>query len=245
MRVGLLRRQFQSDPLRPSARGRGGSRSARAGPGLFHPGRIAAAQVRRRAGARRSIGCDGAAGDQGQSPLHGFRRRDSARRTLLHDRHGAPFSDTPCAQPSTLFLMMGSDSFAELDTWKDCDELVRLCIIVVHTRPSDGDGQPPRISLAALKRFGYIREDDHYVHPSGQTLSFVATTFFPISATLIRDKASSPRIDPLPDARRRGRLYSAARAVLTAPVFSHKSFNKTIRSLSAAARRLAVSSCSA
>ena len=29
--------------------------------------------------------------------------------------------------PSTLFLMMGSDEFAELDTWKECDELVRLC----------------------------------------------------------------------------------------------------------------------
>ena len=90
--------------------------------------------------------------------------------------------------PSTLFLMMGSDAFAELDTWKECDELVRLSSIVVHTRQPDGNDEPPRISLAALKRFGYIRDDDHYVHPSGQTLSFVATTIFPVSATLIREK---------------------------------------------------------
>ena len=36
--------------------------------------------------------------------------------------------------PSTLFLMMGSDAFAELDTWKECDELVRSSSVVVHTR---------------------------------------------------------------------------------------------------------------
>ena len=41
--------------------------------------------------------------------------------------------------PSTLFLMMGSDAFAELDTWKDCDELVRLSSIVVHTRQPAGE----------------------------------------------------------------------------------------------------------
>jgi nicotinate-nucleotide adenylyltransferase len=90
--------------------------------------------------------------------------------------------------PSTLFLMMGSDAFAELDTWKECDELARLSSIAVHTRQPAGDTGPPQISLAALRRFGYIRQDDHYVHPNGQTLSFVTTTIFPVSATLIREK---------------------------------------------------------
>lgn len=89
---------------------------------------------------------------------------------------------------SALFLMMGSDAFAELDTWKDCDELARLSSLVVHTRETVGSTVPPRISLAALKRFGYTKQDDHYVHPNGQTLSFIATTIFPISATLIREK---------------------------------------------------------
>src|ERR1700693_5773097 len=36
--------------------------------------------------------------------------------------------------PSTLFLMMGTDAFAELEAWKDCDELVRQSSIVGHTR---------------------------------------------------------------------------------------------------------------
>lgn len=89
---------------------------------------------------------------------------------------------------STLFLLMGADAFADLETWEKCDELVRLSSIVVHTRRSEGGDGPPRISLAALKRFGYIKSNDHYVHPSGQTLSFVATTNLPISATVIRQK---------------------------------------------------------
>lgn len=90
-------------------------------------------------------------------------------------------------QPATIFILMGSDQFLELETWKDCDELVRLCGIVVHTRLREGE-QAQRVSLAALDRFGYIKEQDHYVNSSGQNLSFVETTFFPISATQIRRK---------------------------------------------------------
>jgi len=95
--------------------------------------------------------------------------------------------------PSTLLLMMGSDQFAELETWKDCDELTRLCSLAVHSRLPEGEAGPPRVSLAALKRFGYTNSDDHYVHPSGQTLSFVDTTIFPISATIIRQKLQKGR----------------------------------------------------
>ena len=95
--------------------------------------------------------------------------------------------------PSQLFLMMGSDAFAELDTWKECDELVRLSSVVVHTREGINDRTPPRISLAALRRFGYTKNNNHYVHPNGQTLSFVATTIFPVSATLIREKLQQRR----------------------------------------------------
>jgi nicotinate-nucleotide adenylyltransferase len=91
-------------------------------------------------------------------------------------------------QPATLFLIMGSDSFAEFDTWKDADQLVKLCSLVVHTRLREGEEGPPRFSLAALSRFGYNKSDDHYVHPTGQTLSFLSTTFFPISASEIRSK---------------------------------------------------------
>jgi len=91
-------------------------------------------------------------------------------------------------QPATLYLLMGADQFAELESWKEPDELARLCNFAVHTRLTEGEAGSPRISVAALKRFGYTQADDHYVHSSGQTLSFVETTFLPISATEIRGK---------------------------------------------------------
>ncbi len=90
--------------------------------------------------------------------------------------------------PCTLFLLMGADAFADLETWKDAEELTRLCSIAVHSRPDRSGTEPLPASLAALKRFGYIKRDTDYVHPSGQTLTFVATTVLPISATLIREK---------------------------------------------------------
>jgi nicotinate-nucleotide adenylyltransferase len=89
-----------------------------------------------------------------------------------------------------LYLIIGGDQFAELETWKEADELTRLCDFIVHTRPSEGE-DGARISLAALERFGYITKDDYYVHPGGHTLSFVSTTFLPVSASLIRRKITA------------------------------------------------------
>jgi nicotinate-nucleotide adenylyltransferase len=88
--------------------------------------------------------------------------------------------------PAELHLIMGSDQFAELATWKDATELVRLCNLAVHTRdPGAGEVRAP-IPLATIDYFGYSGAQDYYVHPSGHTLSFVTTTFLPISATLVR-----------------------------------------------------------
>ncbi|HTW87417.1 MAG TPA: nicotinate-nucleotide adenylyltransferase [Candidatus Binataceae bacterium] len=91
-------------------------------------------------------------------------------------------------QPATLYLLMGADAFADLETWKEADTLVTLCSIVVHTRISAGASDYNPSAVAVLKRFGYIKKQDYYVHPSGQTLSFVQTTRLPISATKIREK---------------------------------------------------------
>ena len=85
-----------------------------------------------------------------------------------------------------LYLIMGEDQFAELDTWKDADELTQLCHIIVHTR--SGEKQAP---MAMLSHLGYRKESKFYVHSSCYTLHFVTTTFFPISATLIRRKVAA------------------------------------------------------
>jgi nicotinate-nucleotide adenylyltransferase len=87
-----------------------------------------------------------------------------------------------------LYLLIGGDQFNEFETWKDCDELTRSCNLVVHSRPGEDAATAGKVSLATLERFGYRKSDDHYVHPSNHTLAFVATTFFPVSATLIRRK---------------------------------------------------------
>ncbi len=101
------------------------------------------------------------------------------------------FRSTMRAQPE-LYLIMGGDQFEELDTWREADALTALCSIIVHTRLSEMPPGSPEISLAALNRFSYIKEsDDHYVHPSGHTVTLVTTTFFPISATLIRRKIAA------------------------------------------------------
>jgi len=91
-------------------------------------------------------------------------------------------------QPATLYLLMGADQFSELETWKDYEEMVSLCNIAVHTRLTENETEDTKLSLAALARFGYSPTDNHYVHSSGHTLSFVETTLLPISATAIRRK---------------------------------------------------------
>jgi nicotinate-nucleotide adenylyltransferase len=89
-------------------------------------------------------------------------------------------------QPVTLYLMMGADAFAELETWRECDEIARLSNLIVHSRDHAATEERPGI-LAALKRFGYTKSQEHYVHPDGPTLDFVTTTFLPISSSHIRE----------------------------------------------------------
>ena len=91
-------------------------------------------------------------------------------------------------QPATLYLMMGGDQFADFHTWREAAAIAASVNIAVHTRLTDQSTDPARKSVAAISTFGYTRDDDHYVHPNGHTLSFVETSFFPISASSIRRK---------------------------------------------------------
>jgi nicotinate-nucleotide adenylyltransferase len=91
-----------------------------------------------------------------------------------------------------LYLIMGGDQFAEFDTWKEADELAASCNIIVHTRLSEKKPEG-KVPLAMLSRFDYIKQEQSYVHRSGRTLYLVSTTFFPISATAIRDRLTAGR----------------------------------------------------
>jgi nicotinate-nucleotide adenylyltransferase len=100
------------------------------------------------------------------------------------------FLSTMRRQPD-LHLIMGEDQFADLATWKEAEELVRLCNLTVHTRRLEVEESPSPNYLAAIDHFGYALAQDYYVHSSGHTLSFVPTTFLPISATLVRSKLAA------------------------------------------------------
>ena len=50
-----------------------------------------------------------------------FRCRGPPRRAFIHYRHRKHFATTLRHQ-AQIFILMGSDQFLELDTWKDCDE---------------------------------------------------------------------------------------------------------------------------
>ena len=112
-------------------------------------------------------------------------RRSGNSFTVDTVRH---FRTTMRAQ-SELFLIMGGDQFAELDTWKEADEIARLCNIIVHSRRADQTASD--LPVAILNRFGYVTKDNLHVHPSGHTLNFISTTFLPISASLIRRKLAA------------------------------------------------------
>ncbi|HZP46822.1 MAG TPA: nicotinate-nucleotide adenylyltransferase [Candidatus Binataceae bacterium] len=86
-----------------------------------------------------------------------------------------------------LYLLLGTDQFMEFETWRECDEIMRLCNLAVHYRPRAGETDSD-LSLAAVNRFGYVKEGEHYTNRGGRTLSVIPTTFLPISATMIRGK---------------------------------------------------------
>jgi nicotinate-nucleotide adenylyltransferase len=115
-------------------------------------------------------------------------RRGGHSYTVETVRH---FRATVHAQ-ATLYLMMGSDSFAELETWKDAREIAATCGLIVHSR-SAAVTERSTGTLATIQRFGYISKSGFYVHPSGQTLNFVVTTFLPISASSIREQLQQHR----------------------------------------------------
>lgn len=45
-------------------------------------------------------------------------------------------------------LIVGSDTFPELETWKDHDRLLRMCTVAVVSRPEDGPADGPALGEA-------------------------------------------------------------------------------------------------
>jgi nicotinate-nucleotide adenylyltransferase len=90
-------------------------------------------------------------------------------------------------RPSMLVLIVGLDTFRELNTWKDYDEIFLHCHIAVVSRP--GCDAPLRIDdfpVASRRCWCYDQACDCFRHESGYTVTFYRIQPLPISATEIR-----------------------------------------------------------
>jgi nicotinate-nucleotide adenylyltransferase len=86
------------------------------------------------------------------------------------------------------FFILGMDAFAEIETWKEYQNLFSLCNFIVMARPGSVrvslSSQIPE-ALAPLLR--YDPEGRFWFHESGHTLHFKEIPFLDISSTRIRE----------------------------------------------------------
>jgi len=88
----------------------------------------------------------------------------------------------------SLFFILGSDAFMEIETWKDFQSLFSVSNFVVMARPGFHEtllgSQLPK---ALLPSFRYDPEGKAWIHRSGHTLHFEEITFLDISSTKVRE----------------------------------------------------------
>jgi nicotinate-nucleotide adenylyltransferase len=94
----------------------------------------------------------------------------------------------------TLFFILGSDAFVEIETWKDFQNLFSLCDFVVMTRPeSQKNGSSVPLPKALIPNFRYDSGKKAWVHPSGHLLYFKEISFLDISSTKVRELVEKGR----------------------------------------------------
>jgi nicotinate-nucleotide adenylyltransferase len=88
-----------------------------------------------------------------------------------------------------VFLVIGSDSFNDITTWCEYEELLRLASFVVVTRPGYAVKTPGEVLPVELARkFWYDSSAGVFMNSDGNTITYQPTTLFDISSSEIRDK---------------------------------------------------------
>jgi nicotinate-nucleotide adenylyltransferase len=91
-------------------------------------------------------------------------------------------------QEGTLFFILGSDAFEDIETWKEFRQLFSLCHFIVMTHPESGQPLPAdRLPVSLLQDFRYSPQNREWTHVSGHTLFFNEISYLDISSTKIRD----------------------------------------------------------
>ncbi len=94
--------------------------------------------------------------------------------------------------PDRFFLMMGSDAFFDISTWKNKDQLFKVVPIVVMTRTATKNeaASPPSLSSFIDENIskGYTRIDKRFVHDQMQDIIICNVPRIDISSTMVRDR---------------------------------------------------------
>lgn len=87
------------------------------------------------------------------------------------------------------YFLIGMDSFLNIASWHNYQQLFSLCNLVIAQRPGTSRiEQQPELPVAIRQQFCYDAELDMYQHKSGHRLIFLQETFLDISSTQIRRK---------------------------------------------------------
>jgi len=103
----------------------------------------------------------------------------------------------------SLYFILGLDAFSEIGSWKEHQEIFRLCHLVVISRPGWGRSLSlSDIPVAVRRGFCYDPRPRAYRHESGNYLFFLPVTNMAISASEIRRRLREGRsvryLVPLP-----------------------------------------------
>jgi nicotinate-nucleotide adenylyltransferase len=94
-------------------------------------------------------------------------------------------------EPDARFtFILGSDAFAEIESWRDFAEIFATCDVCVMSRPGVAVDKPP---IAVESTFCYDSHRGVYTHRSGHRLVFLPITPLMIAASDIRARHASGR----------------------------------------------------
>jgi len=113
-----------------------------------------------------------------------------------------------------LYLIMGSDSFADFGSWREYASIFSCCNIVVITRPGSEISLRKALPDEISHEFSFHDEQNRLTHRSGHSVYRMEGTLLDISSTAIRSLIAQGRSikylvpDPVEDYIKQQRFYA-------------------------------------
>ena len=94
-----------------------------------------------------------------------------------------------------LYLILGTDAFYDIDTWKAYEDFFDLVPMIVMMRPGDRFSVDPKpnsffenfLKTKISKKYAYSEDRSCFIHPEKQSIFIATITSLDISSTRIRD----------------------------------------------------------